>query len=80
LLPEAAKIFSHFLFGNKSNTCPVEWYRWEEMGGWSFIPLTLFTDEILMPELVVTLHLQGTCEDTGVAQMGTRLDLEDFQE
>lgn len=50
------------------------------MGGWSFTPLTLFTDEILMPELVVTLHLQDTCEDTGVAQMGTRLDLEDFQE
>ncbi len=58
-------------------TCLVEWYRREESGVWSFTPLALFTDEIAIPELELTLHLQDIYEDTSITQMTVRFDSED---
>ena len=69
----------HYLLVSQT-TCLVEWYRREETGVWSFTPLTLFADEILIPELAVSLHLQDIYEDTGVTQMGIRPDSEDLEE
>ncbi|MDQ2771623.1 MAG: Uma2 family endonuclease [Bacteroidota bacterium] len=59
-------------------TCLVEWYRREESGVWSFTPLVLFTDEIAIPELELTLHLQDIYEDTSITQMTVRFDSEDL--
>ena len=58
----------HYLLVSQS-TCLVEWYRREESGVWSFMPLTLFTDELFISELGMTLRLQDIYEDTGVVQM-----------
>ncbi len=66
----------HYLLVSQA-TCLVEWYRREESGVWSFTPLALFTDEIVIPELELTLHLQDLYEDTDVTQMTVRFDSED---
>lgn len=58
-------------------TCLVEWYRREDSGVWSYTPLALFTDEIAIPELDLTLHLQDIYEDTNITQMTVRFDSED---
>ena len=66
----------HYLLVSQA-TCLVEWYRREESGVWSFTPLALFTDELYLPELDLTLRLQDIYEDTGVTQMSIRFDSED---
>jgi len=66
----------HYLLVSQT-TCLVEWFRREESGVWSFTPLALFTDELFMPELDLTLRLQDIYEDTGVTQMSIRFDSED---
>ena len=58
-------------------TCLVEWYQREESGVWSFTPMAEFTDEIIIPELDLTLLLQDVCEDTNIMQMTIRFDSED---
>ncbi len=58
-------------------TCLVEWYRRQETGEWLFTPFTLFTDEITIPELDMTLRLQDVYEDTNITQMTIRFDSED---
>lgn len=66
----------HYLLVSQA-TCLVEWYRREQSGVWSFTPLALFTDELLIPELDLTLRLQDIYEDTGATQMTIRFDSED---
>jgi Uma2 family endonuclease len=66
----------HYLLVSQT-TCLVEWYRREESGVWSFTPLALFTDELFIPELDLTLRLQDIYEDTGITQMTIRFDSED---
>ena len=66
----------HYLLVSQG-TCLVEWYRREESGVWSFTPLALFTDEIVIPELQTTLRLQDIYEDTGIAQMSIHPDADD---
>lgn len=66
----------HYLLVSQA-TCLVEWFRREESGVWSFTPLASFTDELLIPELDLTLRLQDIYEDTGVTQMTVRFDSED---
>lgn len=68
----------HYLLVSQS-TCLVEWYRREESGVWSFTPHVLFTDEIVIPELRITLRLQDIYEDTGIAQMSMHPGSEDDQ-
>ncbi|MBF9224165.1 Uma2 family endonuclease [Hymenobacter ruricola] len=58
-------------------TCLVEWYRREESGVWSFTPLALFTDELFIPELDLTMRLHDIYEDTGITQMNIWFDSED---
>ena len=66
----------HYLLVSQT-TCLVEWYRREESGVWSFTPLTLFTDELFIPELGTTLCLQDIYEDAGVTQMTIHPDPEE---
>ena len=66
----------HYLLVSQT-TCLVEWYRREESGVWSFTPLTLFTDELFIPELDMTLRLQEVYEDTDVTQMTIHPDPEE---
>lgn len=66
----------HYLLVSQT-TCLVEWYRREDSGVWSFTPFALFTDELFIPELNLTLRLQDIYEDTGVTQMTIRFDSED---
>ena len=66
----------HYLLVSQT-TCLVEWYRREESGSWSFTPLTLFTDELFIPELGMPLRLQDVYEDTGVTQMTIHPDPEE---
>ncbi len=66
----------HYLLVSQT-TCLVEWYRREESGVWSFIPLTAFTDAICIPELELTLKVQDVYEDTGVTQMSMHPDAEE---
>jgi Uma2 family endonuclease len=66
----------HYLLVSQT-TCLVEWYRREESGVWSFTPLALFTDELFIPELDLTLRLQDMYEDTGITQMNIRFGSED---
>ena len=66
----------HYLLVSQA-TCLVEWFRREESGLWSFTPLTLFTDELVLPELELTLRLHDVYEDTGITQLAIRFDSED---
>ena len=66
----------HYLLVSQT-TCLVEWYRREESGVWFFTPLTLFTDELFIPELGTTLCLQDIYEDAGVKQMTIHPDPEE---
>ena len=66
----------HYLLVSQA-TCLVEWFRREENGLWSFTALTLFTDELLIPELDMTLSLHDIYEDTGITQLAIRFDSED---
>ena len=66
----------HYLLVSQA-TCLVEWYRREESGVWSFTPLALFTDEINIAELELTLRLLDIYEDTNITQMTIRFDSED---
>ena len=66
----------HYLLVSQA-TCLVEWFRREESGVWSFTPLTFFTDELLIPELDLTLRLEDIYEDTSVTQLAVRFDSED---
>ena len=66
----------HYLLVSQT-TCLMEWFRREESGVWSFTPLALFTDELFIPELDLTLRLQDVYQDTGVTQMSIRFDSED---
>ena len=58
----------HYLLVSQT-TCLVEWYRREASGVWSFTPLAAFSDEIVIPELALTLRLQDVYEDAGITQM-----------
>ena len=69
----------HYLLISQT-ICLVEWYRREESGVWSFTPLALFTDEMFIPELGLTLRLQDIYEDTGVTQMTIHPEPEDLEE
>ena len=66
----------HYLLVSQA-TCLVEWFRREESGLWSFTALTLFTDELIIPELDLTLRLHDIYEDTGITQLAIRFDSED---
>ena len=68
----------HYLLVSQ-NTCLVEWYRREESGVWSFTPLALFTDELFIPELAVTLRLADIYEDTGIPQMTIHPEPDDYK-
>jgi Uma2 family endonuclease len=68
----------HYLLVSQT-TCLVEWYQREESGVWSFTPLALFTDEIFISELSITLRLADIYENTGISQMAIRPEPDEYR-
>jgi Uma2 family endonuclease len=51
------------------HTCLVEWFRREESGVWSFMPLRELTDTLEIAELAVTLRVADVYDEISIMPM-----------